>query len=72
MRVADDERAGDEAARTESQVSLSHRFRCKPSRSTSLLVLESEAMSHAFGIARAEHAFGRTGRTKRSRRRPQR
>ena len=59
MRVADDERAGDEAARTES-VSLSHRFRV-PSRSTSLLVLESEAMFHAFGIARAEHAFEWTG-----------
>jgi hypothetical protein len=59
MRVADDERAGDEAARAES-VSLSHRFRV-PSRSTSLLVLESEAMFHAFGIARAEHAFEWTG-----------
>ncbi len=59
MRVTDDERAGDDAARAES-VSLSHRFRV-PSRSTSLLVLESEAMFHAFGIARAEHAFEWTG-----------
>ncbi|MGD0528590.1 MAG: vWA domain-containing protein, partial [Polyangiaceae bacterium] len=59
MRVADDERAGDDAARAES-VSLSHRFRV-PSRSTSLLVLESEAMFRAFGIARAEHAFEWTG-----------
>jgi hypothetical protein len=61
MRVADDERAGDDAARAES-VSLSHRFRV-PSRSTSLLVLESEAMFRAFGIARAEHAFEWTGET---------
>jgi hypothetical protein len=59
MRVADDERAGDDSARAEA-VALSHRFRV-PSRSTSLLVLESEAMFHAFGIARAEHAFEWTG-----------
>lgn len=59
LRVADDERAGGDVARTES-VSLSHRFRV-PSRSTSLLVLESEAMFHAFGIARAERAFEWTG-----------
>jgi hypothetical protein len=59
MRVADDERAGDESLRAEA-VGLSHRFRV-PSRFTSLLVLESEAMFHAFGIARAEHAFEWTG-----------
>ena len=59
MRVADDERAGDDAARAEA-VSLSHRFRV-PSRLTSLLVLESEAMFHAFGVSRAEQAFAWTG-----------
>jgi hypothetical protein len=59
LRVADDERAGDESARAEA-VSLSHRFRV-PSRTTSLLVLESEAMFHAFGIARAERAFEWSG-----------
>jgi hypothetical protein len=59
MRVADDERTGDGDARTEA-VSLSHRFRV-PSRFTSLLVLESEAMFHAFGIERAEHAFEWSG-----------
>jgi hypothetical protein len=59
MRVADDERSGDDASRTEA-VALSHRFRV-PSRFTSLLVLESEAMFHAFGIARAERAFEWTG-----------
>jgi hypothetical protein len=59
LRIADDERAGDEGARAEA-VSLSHRFRV-PSRTTSLLVLESEAMFHAFGIARAERAFEWSG-----------
>jgi hypothetical protein len=59
MRVADDERAGDEASRAEA-VALSHRFRV-PSRLTSLLVLESEAMFHAFGVSRAEQAFAWTG-----------
>lgn len=58
-RVADDERAGGEAERVEA-VALSHRFRV-PSRFTSLLVLESEAMFHAFGVARAEPAFEWTG-----------
>ncbi len=58
-RIADDERAGDDAGRTDA-VALSHRFRV-PSRTTSLLVLESEAMFHAFGVARAESAFEWTG-----------
>jgi hypothetical protein len=59
MRVADDERVGDDGARAEA-VALSHRFRV-PSRLTSLLVLESEAMFHAFGIARSERAFEWSG-----------
>ena len=59
MRIADDERIGDDASRAEA-ISLSHRFRV-PSRLTSLLVLESEAMFHAFGVSRAEHAFEWTG-----------
>jgi hypothetical protein len=59
QRVADDERAGDDASRAEA-AALSHRFRV-PSRFTSLLVLESEAMFHAFGIARSESAFEWTG-----------
>ncbi len=58
-RVADDERAGSDAGRVEA-VALSHRFRV-PSRFTSLLVLESEAMFHAFGVARAESAFEWSG-----------
>jgi hypothetical protein len=55
MRIADDERNASDASHTEA-VALSHRFRV-PSRFTSLLVLESEAMFHAFGIARAERTF---------------
>jgi hypothetical protein len=58
-RVVDDERAGGDDARTEA-VALSHRFRV-PSRFTSLLVLESEAMFHAFGIERADRAFEWSG-----------
>ena len=61
LRVADDERAGNETSRAEA-VALSHRFRV-PSRLTSLLVLESEAMFQAFGVSRAEHAFEWTGET---------
>jgi hypothetical protein len=60
-RVADDERVGGDPARIEA-IGLSHRFRV-PSRLTSLLVLESEAMFHAFGVARAESAFEWTGET---------
>jgi hypothetical protein len=58
-RVADDERAGTEADRAEA-VALSHRFRV-PSRLTSLLVLESEAMFRAFRVERSESAFEWTG-----------
>ncbi len=58
-RVADDERAGTEPDRAEA-VTLSHRFHV-PSRLTSLLVLESEAMFRAFGVARSESVFEWTG-----------
>jgi hypothetical protein len=58
-RVSDDERAGTEPDRTEA-IALSHRFRV-PSRLTSLLVLESEAMFRAFRIERSESAFEWTG-----------
>lgn len=58
-RVADDERNGDATARAEA-VTLSHRFRV-PSRSTSLLVLESAAMFRAFGIDRSAPAFQWSG-----------
>jgi ferric-dicitrate binding protein FerR (iron transport regulator) len=61
-RIADRERqangAGD-AAKAEL-VALSRRF-AVPSKTTSLLVLESEAMFKAFGIERAEHAPQWTG-----------
>jgi hypothetical protein len=51
QRIADRERQeSDDAARAEV-VKLSERF-AVPSRFTSLLVLESEAMFHAFGIGR--------------------
>ncbi len=50
-RIADRELVAGEAARAEL-VDLSRRFSV-PSRFTSLLVLESEAMFHAFGIDRA-------------------
>jgi hypothetical protein len=59
MRVADDERGNDGAARADA-VALSRRFHV-PSRFTSLLVLESEAMFRAFGIARSEPAFAWSG-----------
>jgi hypothetical protein len=60
-RIADRERAPGDAARPEL-VALSRRFAI-PSRATSLLVLESEAMFKAFGIERAEHAVSWTGET---------
>ncbi len=58
-RIADRERQveGDDRAEL---VALSRRF-AVPSRHTSLLVLESEAMFRAFGIDRAEHAPQWTG-----------
>ncbi len=58
-RVSDDERAGTQPQRAEA-IALSHRFHV-PSRLTSLLVLESEAMFHAFGVARSEAVFDWTG-----------
>ena len=56
-RIADRERAGGD---TKELVALSQRFRV-PSRATSLLVLESEAMFKAFGIERGDHAIAWTG-----------
>ncbi|MDB4947225.1 MAG: hypothetical protein JWP97_6759 [Labilithrix sp.] len=58
-RIADRERDATESQRAEL-VALSRRFSV-PSRFTSLLVLESEAMFKAFGIDRAEHAAQWTG-----------
>jgi hypothetical protein len=58
-RIADLER--NDASRAEV-VSLSQRF-AVPSRFTSLLVLESEAMFQAFGIARTARATAWTGET---------
>ncbi|HVJ88891.1 MAG TPA: VIT domain-containing protein, partial [Labilithrix sp.] len=58
-RIADRERQPGDAARGEL-VALSRRFSV-PSRATSLLVLESEAMFSAFGIERAEHGPSWTG-----------
>jgi hypothetical protein len=59
-RIADRERlSADDGARAEL-VALSRRFSV-PSRTTSLLVLESEAMFKAFGIERAEHGPQWTG-----------
>lgn len=58
-RIKDREREPGGAATTEL-VALSRRFSV-PSRATSLLVLESEAMFKAFGIERAEHAAQWTG-----------
>jgi hypothetical protein len=57
-RIADEERVGD-GARADV-VQLSQRF-AVPSRFTSLLVLESEAMFHAFGIERDSRAPVWTG-----------
>jgi hypothetical protein len=59
-RIADEERAG-EGARADV-VQLSQRFSV-PSKFTSLLVLESEAMFQAFGIERDGHAPTWTGET---------
>lgn len=53
-RIADREREPGDASRSEL-VALSRRF-AVPSRHTSLLVLESEAMFKAFGIERTQHA----------------
>lgn len=54
LRIADRERDGGDAARAEL-VKLSQRF-AVPSKFTSLLVLESEAMFQAFGIDRTNRA----------------
>ncbi len=60
-RIADRERQpGNAAAANTELVALSRRFSV-PSRTTSLLVLESEAMFKAFGIERAEHGPSWTG-----------
>ncbi len=61
LRVRDLERDGGEAARAEA-VSLSQKL-AVPSRFTSLLVLESDAMFRAFGIDRAQSAPKWTGET---------
>jgi hypothetical protein len=58
-RIADRERDGGESSKAEL-VALSQRFSV-PSRFTSLLVLESEAMFQAFGISRNAHAQAWTG-----------
>ena len=58
-RIADRERDATDAQKSEL-VALSRRFSV-PSRFTSLLVLESEAMFKAFGIERADHAAQWTG-----------
>lgn len=58
-RIADRERQPGDAAHAEL-VALSRRFSV-PARTTSLLVLESEAMFKAFGIERSEHAPQWTG-----------
>lgn len=60
-RIADRERAAGDAQKAEL-VELSRRFSV-PSRFTSLLVLESEAMFKAFGIARAARGPSWTGET---------
>ncbi len=59
LRVRDLERDGSDAARTEA-VSLSQKL-AVPSKHTSLLVLESEAMFRAFGIDRTTTAPRWTG-----------
>ena len=60
-RIADRERDATEDQRTEL-VALSRRFGV-PSKFTSLLVLESEAMFKAFGIDRTNRAAAWTGET---------
>jgi hypothetical protein len=59
QRVMDLEREPSDIGRKEL-VDLSRRFSV-PSKHTSLLVLESEAMFKAFGIARADHVESWTG-----------
>ena len=58
-RIADRERDATDTQKTEL-VALSRRFSV-PSRFTSLLVLESEAMFKAFGIERVDHGAQWTG-----------
>jgi hypothetical protein len=58
-RIADRERDATDAQKSEL-VALSRRFSV-PSRFTSLLVLESEAMFKAFGIERVDHGAQWTG-----------
>ena len=58
-RIADRERDATDAQKSEL-VALSRRFSV-PSRFTSLLVLESEAMFKAFGIERVDHGTQWTG-----------
>ncbi len=58
-RIADRERDATDAQKSEL-VALSRRFSV-PSRFTSLLVLESEAMFKAFGIDRVDHGTQWTG-----------
>lgn len=58
-RITDRDRSAQDSARAEL-VALSRRF-AVPSRYTSLLVLESEAMFKAFGIERSERAAAWTG-----------
>jgi hypothetical protein len=58
-RIADREREPGDASKAEL-VALSQRF-AVPSKFTSLLVLESEAMFNAFGISRSAHAPSWTG-----------
>jgi hypothetical protein len=58
-RIADRERDATDAQKSEL-IALSRRFSV-PSRFTSLLVLESEAMFKAFGIDRADHGAQWTG-----------
>lgn len=58
-RIADRERDATDTQKAEL-IALSRRFSV-PSRFTSLLVLESEAMFKAFGIERTDHAAQWTG-----------
>jgi hypothetical protein len=60
-RISDQERTAGDKGKAEL-VELSRRFSV-PSKFTSLLVLESEAMFKAFGIARAGHGPSWTGET---------
>ena len=60
-RIRDLEREGTESSKVES-IALSQKL-AVPSKNTSLLVLESEAMFRAFGIDRSESAPRWTGET---------